>query len=63
MSRTRSRVHPKFKTKYRAGNWPEYDASGVAASPGVARLQPPRPDDRCRATGGVRGRPVAGTRR
>ncbi len=21
----KSRVHPKYKTKYRVGNWPEYD--------------------------------------
>ena len=21
----KSRVHPRFKTKYRVGNWPEYD--------------------------------------
>jgi len=25
MSSKRSRVHPRFKTKYRVGNWPEYD--------------------------------------
>ena len=25
MSSKRSRVHPKFKTKYRVGNWHEYD--------------------------------------
>ncbi len=25
MSSKRSRVHPTFKTKYRVGNWPEYD--------------------------------------
>ena len=25
MSSKRSRVHPRFKTKYRVGNWPAYD--------------------------------------
>ncbi len=25
----KSRVHPKYKTKYRIGNWPEYDRSLV----------------------------------
>jgi len=29
MSSKRSRVHPKFKTKYRVGNWQEYDAGLV----------------------------------
>jgi len=27
MSRNKSRVHPKYKTKYRVGNWPAYDRS------------------------------------
>ncbi len=25
----KSRVHPKYKTKYRVGNWPEYDRTLV----------------------------------
>ncbi len=25
MNKARSKVHPKYKTKYRVGNWPEYD--------------------------------------
>ena len=25
----KSRVHPKYKTKYRVGNWPEYDRALV----------------------------------
>ncbi len=29
MSTKRSRVNPKYKTKYRVGNWPEYDRSLV----------------------------------
>ncbi len=29
MSSKRSRVHPRYKTKYRVGNWPEYDRSLV----------------------------------
>jgi len=29
MSSKRSRVHPKYKTKYRVVNWPEYDRSLV----------------------------------
>ncbi len=29
MPTKRSRVHPNFKTKYRVGNWPSYDASLV----------------------------------
>lgn len=29
MSSKRSRVHPKFKTRYRVTNWPEYDQSLV----------------------------------
>lgn len=29
MSGKRSRVHPTFKTKYRVGNWPVYDAGLV----------------------------------
>ena len=29
MSTKRSRIHPKYKTKYRVGNWPEYDRSLV----------------------------------
>jgi len=29
MSSKRSRVHPKYKTKYRVANWPEYDRSLV----------------------------------
>ena len=29
MSTKRSRVHPKYKTKYRVGNWPQYDRSLV----------------------------------
>ncbi|MFT4840913.1 MAG: hypothetical protein ACJA0V_000822 [Planctomycetota bacterium] len=27
MSRTKSRVHPKYKTKCRVGNWAAYDRS------------------------------------
>ncbi len=27
--RMKSRVHPKYKTKYRAGNWAEYDQTLV----------------------------------
>ncbi len=27
MPSKRSRVHPNYKTKYRVGNWPSYDAS------------------------------------
>ena len=30
MSRTKSRVHPRYKTKYRVGNWTSYDRSLVA---------------------------------
>ncbi len=30
MSSKRSRVHPRFKSKYRVGNWPEYDLGLVA---------------------------------
>jgi hypothetical protein len=29
MPSTKSRVYPKYKTKYRVGNWPEYDRSLV----------------------------------
>ena len=29
MSSKRSRVHPNYKTKYRVGNWPEYDGGLV----------------------------------
>ena len=29
MSSKRSRVHPKYKTKYKLTNWPEYDRSLV----------------------------------
>ena len=29
MSAKRSRVHPNYKTQYRVGNWPSYDASLV----------------------------------
>ena len=29
MSTKRSRVHPKYKTKYRVSNWAEYDRSLV----------------------------------
>ena len=29
MSRSKSRVHPKYKTKYRVGNWPAYERSLV----------------------------------
>lgn len=29
MPSKRSRVHPNYKTKYRVGNWPSYDASLV----------------------------------
>ncbi|MFT7535153.1 MAG: hypothetical protein ACI85K_001104 [Hyphomicrobiaceae bacterium] len=29
MPSTKSRVHPKYKTKYRVGNWPDYDQSLV----------------------------------
>ena len=29
MPSKRSRIHPKYKTKYRVGNWPEYDRSLV----------------------------------
>ena len=25
MPSTKSRVHPRYKTKYRVGNWPDYD--------------------------------------
>jgi hypothetical protein len=28
MPTKRSRVHPNYKTKYRVGNWPSYDAVG-----------------------------------
>ena len=30
MSSKRSKVHPKYKTKYRVRNWPAYDYSLVA---------------------------------
>ena len=30
MSSKRSKVHPKYKTKYRVRNWPAYDRSVVA---------------------------------
>ena len=26
-ARTKSKVHPKYKTKYRVKNWPEYEAT------------------------------------
>ena len=29
MSRSKSKVHPKYKTKYRVGNWAAYDRSLV----------------------------------
>jgi hypothetical protein len=29
MPSTKSRVHPKYKTKYRVSNWPDYDRSLV----------------------------------
>jgi hypothetical protein len=29
MPSTKSRVHPKYKTKYRVGNWADYDRSLV----------------------------------
>ena len=29
MASTESRVHPKYKTKYRVGNWANYDRSLV----------------------------------
>ena len=29
MSRKKSRVHPRYKTKYRVGNWADYDRSLV----------------------------------
>jgi len=29
MQSTKSRVHPKYKTKYRVSNWPDYDRSLV----------------------------------
>jgi hypothetical protein len=29
MPSTKSRVHPKYKTKYRVGNWSDYDRSLV----------------------------------
>ncbi len=29
MSSRRSRVHPKYETGYRVGNWPEYDQALV----------------------------------
>jgi hypothetical protein len=29
MSKRRSKVHPKYKTKYRVRNWSEYDRSHV----------------------------------
>ncbi|MGK0304128.1 MAG: hypothetical protein ACI89X_005036, partial [Planctomycetota bacterium] len=29
MTRTKSRVHPKYKAKYRVGNWSDYDRSLV----------------------------------
>ena len=29
MPSKRSRIHPKYKTRYRVGNWPEYDRSLV----------------------------------
>ena len=32
MSSKRSRVHPKFKTKYQVGNWPDYDRGLVRRS-------------------------------
>jgi hypothetical protein len=30
MSKKRSKVHPKYKTKYRVRNWREYDRAFVA---------------------------------
>ena len=29
MPTKRSRVHPKYKTKYRVTNWPEYDRASL----------------------------------
>jgi len=29
MPSTKSRVHPKYKTKYRVGNWSDYDRTLV----------------------------------
>lgn len=33
--RMKSRVHPKYKTKYRVGNWAEYDQALVHRGPTV----------------------------
>ena len=40
MSSKRSRVHPKFKTKYRVTNWPEYDRSLVGRGDMTLWLSP-----------------------
>ena len=40
MSRHKSRVHPRFKTKYRVGNWSSYDRSLVARGSVTLWLSP-----------------------
>ena len=53
MSTNRSRVHPKYKTKYRVSNWPEYDRALVGRgdlrvwlSPAAIRQWNARPSGR-----------------
>jgi len=40
MSSKRSRVHPKYKTKYRVANWSEYDRSLVQRGDVTVWLSP-----------------------
>ena len=40
MSSKRSKVHPKYKTKYRVRNWPAYDRSLVARGDLTVRITP-----------------------
>ncbi len=39
--RVKSKVHPKYKTKYHGGNWPEYEQALVRRGD-VTRHTPPR---------------------
>jgi hypothetical protein len=50
-----SRVHPKYKTKYRANNWPEYDGALVQRGEITLWMSEDAIEDWKPAASGVRG--------
>jgi hypothetical protein len=50
-----SRVHPKYKTKYRVSNWAEYDRALVQRGDITLWFAPDAPDSRTPGPSGKQG--------